>query len=261
MLEKCEISAIIPAYNECRRIEKAINITRESLYALTPFAEVIISEDGSSDGTYDIAAKLAEDNAETCLLHSDKRCGKGLALKRAIKAAKGDIICFMDADMATDMLYLPVLIDAIRVEEYDIAIASRLAPASNIERSKTRSIASKAYNTMVRLILRSRIYDHQCGFKAFKRSSILPILDQIKDDRWFWDTEMLVRAQFAGYKIKEIPVSWKEADSTQFNLIKDSYDMGMKIIKLWWDLANDRGTRCTCEESSLDCFVQEKKVN
>lgn len=233
---------IIPAYNESKRLEKTVRSIHESLCAFTSSAEVIISEDGSSDGTYDIAVKLAKGSADMRLLHSEKRCGKGLALKRAIKDAKGEVICFMDADLATDMFYLPVLIDAVRVEGYDIAIASRLVPASNTERSKKRSIASKAYNTMVRLILRSRVYDHQCGFKAFKRSSILPILDQIKDERWFWDTEMLVRAQLAGYRIKEIPVKWKEADSSRFNLIKDSFDMGTKIIKLRWDMANDRET-------------------
>lgn len=214
----------------------------KSLRDLTSSAEVIIAEDGSSDGTYDIAVKLAKWSADIRLLHSEKRCGKGLALKRAIKAANGDVICFMDADQSTDMSYLPTLIDAVRVEGYDIAIASRLVPASNTERSKKRSIASKAYNMMVRLILRSQVYDHQCGFKAFKRSSILPILDRIKDERWFWDTEMLVRAQLAGYKIKEIPVKWDEADSSRFNLIKDGFDMGTKIIKLRWDMANDRET-------------------
>ena len=148
----------------------------------------------------------------------------------------GDIVCYLDVDLATDMIHLPVLINAVLEEGYDFATGSRLMPQSKAERSSKRFIASKSYNLIVRLLLGSRLYDHQCGFKAFKRGPILQLLDEVKDNHWFWDTEILVLGQIHGYKIKEIPVKWKESDSTKVNILKDTKDMGRQILRLWWDL-------------------------
>jgi glycosyltransferase AglD len=230
------ITIIIPAYNENGKIQKAVDSTIKILTSITSDYELIIAEDGSCDGTSETVAKLKENNSKISHMHSDERRGKGLALKRAIKAAKGDVVGFIDADLATDMSYLPSLIDAIRIEGYDIAVGSRFECTSKADRSMKRFLASKAYNLMVRLILNSTIKDHQCGFKAFNRNSIFSLLDRIKDERWFWDTEMLVRAQHDGYKIREMSVNWKETDATSFDLIKDGCDMGVKILKLKWDL-------------------------
>jgi glycosyltransferase AglD len=234
------ITIIIPAYNQNEKIQNAVHSTIKILVNITSDYELIIAEDGSCDGTYETAVKLKDKDPRIFLMHSDQRSGKGLALKKAIKAARGMVIGFIDADLATDMSHLPALIDAIRIEGYDVAIGSRFEHRSKAQRSMRRSFASIAYNQIVRLMLDSKIKDHQCGFKAFNRYCILSLLDQIKDERWFWDTEMLVRAQQEGYKIKEMPVNWRETDATAFNFVKDSWDMGWAIIKLRWDLTKDR---------------------
>jgi glycosyltransferase involved in cell wall biosynthesis len=246
------VTLIIPAYNENIRIQSATDSADQLLKKITYDYEIIIAEDGSTDGTYEISTRMASQTSKISLLHSDLRCGKGNALNRAIKAAKGDVIAFMDADMSTDISFLPLLLDAVGQEGFDMAIGSRLIPGGNVDRSRKRSIASKLYNSAVRLILRSKIYDHQCGFKAFQRGSILAILDQIKDGRWFWDTEMLVRAQRDGYKIKEIPVSWREPSTTTFELAPDGYEMGSKIIKLWLDLNREKKSLASCKDGSVD---------
>ena len=233
------VTLIIPAYNQNEKLKRAVEISIKILTSITSDYELIIAEDGSCDGTYEIAANLRDKNSKISLMHSRERCGKGLALTKAIKVARGDVIGFIDADLATDMTFLPSLIDAIRIEGYDISIGSRLQSNSKSERLMKRSLASKTYNSMVRLLLGSKIKDHQCGFKAFNRCSILSLLDKIKDERWFWDTEMLVRAQHGGFKIKEVPVNWKEPASTSFDLIKDGCGMGLKILKLRWDLTQD----------------------
>jgi len=116
-------------------------------------------------------------------------------------------------------------------------------PKSEAKRSKKRLIASKVYNEMVRVLLNSKIRDHQCGFKAFNRKSVILILDEIKDEHWFWDTEILVKGQYKGLKIKEIPVRWQEGESTTVNLFRDSYNMLVKIIQLWWNLRRDKNER------------------
>jgi hypothetical protein len=107
---------------------------------------------------------------------------------------------------------------------------------SNVERSGTRNIASKTYNFMVRALLGSKVRDHQCGFKAFRREPLMQLLDEVDARHWFWDTEILVRAHRRGYKIKEIPVSWTGGRETKVKLLEDSLDMGWQIISLWWRL-------------------------
>ena len=230
------ISIIIPVYNENQKLKQAVDGTMAKLRTLDYVSEIIIAEDGSTDGTYESASKLASENSNIRLIHSDRRQGRGQALGRAIKAAKGDVICYIDVDLATDMSYLPLLIGAVLTEGYDFATGSRMMPQSDARRSPKRLIASKSFNWMVRVLLASRLHDHQCGFKAFRRASVLQLLDDVKDNHWFWDTEILVRGQIHGYRIKEIPVKWNESDSTKVNILKDANEMGRQIIRLWWDL-------------------------
>lgn len=230
------VSVIIPVYNENGKLERAVDKTVAVLSDLSYPFEILIAEDGSNDGTFDSASKLSEENSSIILLHSEKRQGRGNALSRAIKAAKGEVVCYVDVDLATDMTYLADLIDSVLIGGYDIATGSRLMPQSNAHRSPTRSIASKTYNWMVRVFLGSVLYDHQCGFKAFRRSSVLNLVDEVKDGHWFWDTELLVRGQYKGLNIKEIPVKWFEATSSKVDLKKDVCCMGSQIFRLRNDL-------------------------
>lgn len=233
---KYEVTVIIPAYNENGTIKNTVESTRRMLQGITSSGEIIIAEDGSKDGTREAAEEIARTSLNIRFLSSKERLGRGRALSRAIKEAEGEVICYIDADLATDMSHLAQLIDAIRYEDYDFVTGSRLLPSSDVVRSMTRSLASRGYNTMVRLLLGSKLYDHQCGFKAFKRTSIMRILDSVKDRHWFWDTELLVRGQREGYKIKEIPVKWQQADNTKVRVLNDVFGMGSQLIRLWWDL-------------------------
>jgi hypothetical protein len=112
-------------------------------------------------------------------------------------------------------------------------------PQSKVERSFRRTVSSKSYNFLVRHMLGSKLHDHQCGFKAFKREPTLKLLDEVRDNHWFWDTEILVRAARKGYKIKEIPVEWKSGAKTKVNLFKDSYNMGKRVLSLWWQFRKE----------------------
>lgn len=228
-------------YNEKGKLKRAVDETTAKLSQLAYPFEILIAEDGSNDGTYEFASKIASENQNIRLLHSDRRQGRGNALSRAIKAAKGDVVCYIDVDLATDMSYLSVIINAVVSEGYDFSMGSRLMPQSDTKRSSARSIASKTYNWMVRMFLGSKIFDHQCGFKAFRRDPVLRLLDQVKDGHWFWDTELLVRGQHEGLKMKEIPVKWLASNSTKVELKKDVYCMGSQIFRLRNDLNRKGG--------------------
>ncbi len=230
-----EVSLVFPAYNEAGDIERSVNAALEELKQITPRFEVIVAEDGSTDGTAEIAKRLAREHPEVRHIHSADRLGRGEALKRAFKEASGCILVYMDVDLATDIHKLGELIDAIRGGA-DIATGSRLLPDSRVKRSARRSFASQSYNTLIKVLFNTPVHDHQCGFKAFKRESLMGFIDDVEDRHWFWDTEVLIRGARKGLKVVEIPVDWSEARGTKVKLLRDSWRMGSKALSLWWSL-------------------------
>jgi len=233
------LSAVIPVYNDRESLEAAIPSSLEILETIDPEFELIIAEDGSTDGSANLVKGWETRDPRVRLLHSDVRLGRGRALTRAFHSAKGGIVCYFDVDMATDISHLPELIGAIR-DGFDIATGSRLLPESRIVRSGNREIASRGYNFLVRTFLHSAIYDHQCGFKAFQKDRILPLLSSVRDTHWFWDTEVLVRGQRANYRIREFPVRWREGRGTTVRK-NDVLTMGRSILRLWWELHVEKG--------------------
>jgi len=229
-----EVTAIIPVYNDRIALERAIPRSIEILSNTTDGFDLIIAEDGSTDGSSGVVKEYEKSDARIHLLHSDERLGRGRALNRAIREAKGKIVCYYDVDLATDMQHLPELISAVR-EGADIATGSRLLRNSDIQRTGGREVASRTYNFLVRFLLSSQVYDHQCGFKAFNKGRILPILTVIRSNHWFWDTEMLVRSQRQGYTVTEFPVRWRAGKGTTVK-VKDVFEMGSSILRLWWQI-------------------------
>ncbi|MFZ1898203.1 glycosyltransferase [Methanoregula sp.] len=229
-----EITAIIPVFNDRSALERAIPESLKVLSTITENFEVIVAEDGSSDGSAEFVREYETKSSHVKLLHSDIRQGRGTALNRAIRKARGSIVCYYDVDLATDMKHLSELIDSIR-KGADISTGSRLLPGSDIRRSEGRDIASRSYNFLVRHILGSHLFDHQCGFKAFNKAHIIPLLPSIRSNHWFWDTELLVRAQRLGYTVHEFPINWRAGKGTTVR-IKDVFGMGSSILRLWWQL-------------------------
>jgi glycosyltransferase involved in cell wall biosynthesis len=233
-MTETEVTAIIPVFNDRKSLEIAIPSSIKSLSEITQAFEILIAEDGSSDGSAELVTQYKKQDDRVSLIHSDERQGRGRALNRAIREARGSIVCYYDVDLATDMHHLKELIDAIR-QGYDISTGSRLLPDSDIVRTGGREVASRSYNLLVRTMLGSRVFDHQCGFKAFNRERILAILPAIRDNHWFWDTEILVRAQKQGYRVCEFPVHWRAGKGTTVR-IKDVFSMGSAIVRLWWQI-------------------------
>lgn len=231
-----EVSVVFPAYNEVAYLEATVEKTTQALKEFTRSFEIIIAEDGSTDGTDKVAAALSKKYPFVRHLHGEKRLGRGTALKNAFKQSSGRILIYMDADLATNIQQLESLVKAVEEEGFDFATGSRLLPESQVERSLTRQIVSKSYNFLIRAMLGSKVRDHQCGFKAFKREALLQLLDAVAARHWFWDTELLVRASRKSYAIKEIPVEWKSPRGTKVRLLKDTFSMGGQAVKLWWRL-------------------------
>ena len=229
------ITVVLPAHNEVRNLKMAVDETTDFLRGMDQDFEIIIAEDGSTDGTAEMAKSIANSDPRIrCICHG-RRLGRGRALTEVFKQSRGSVLVYMDVDLSTDIRFLEPLIYAI-TEGNDIATGSRALPESSVSRSLKRRVISTIYNNLVRLILRSNIADHQCGFKAFSHESLFKILDKVYAKHWFWDTEILVLASRMGLNVKEVPVMWKEGQKTEVNLFRDFIDMGFQILKLWWRL-------------------------
>jgi len=223
-------TVILPLHNDAAILEKNFRLVVSSLSMLGLKHEIILAEDGSDDGTKKIAEKFVSKNVR--LLSSSTRLGRGRAISNAIREAKGDIIAYMDVDLATDLSYLPGLVGEVE-RGADIATGSRLLPGSKVVgRSFAREISSRVYNLLLRMLFRTRIHDHQCGFKAFRRSSVLPLLDKVGDSHWFWDSELLILSQKNRLGVAELPVVWTDSKDSHVSLKSDILSMGSSMLRL-----------------------------
>lgn len=221
------LSIILPVYNEEKRLESTVRAVDAELGKMGKDYEIIIAEDGSSDNTLQIAKRL--ENGRIRVAHSGARLGKGKAIQNASLSARGGIIAFMDADLASDLSYLPALIGSVE-KGASIAIGSRYVPGSIIKRKLLRDFYSRAFNLIVAILWNSKVKDHQCGFKAFRRDAVVPWIGEVQSKSWFWDAEFLVRAQEKGLSVAEVPIRWDEASSSKFRF-SDILGMMKSIIE------------------------------
>lgn len=228
MMAKEMVTVILPVHNEEKVLERNVkDLTRMLGKSLGDF-EIIISEDGSTDRTPEIVKGLESERVR--VIQRKKRAGKGAAIKSAASYAKGNIIIFMDADLASNPDHVKELVKVIE-DGASIVIGSRYHRGSRANRNLVRYFASRSFNFLVRIILGSRLKDHQCGFKAFRKDKVLPIVNKVENRSWFWDTEFLVRAQREGLRIHEIPIEWREVPGSKLRLFKDTCNMAHSLIE------------------------------
>jgi len=234
-----EVSIVLPAYNEEDTIERTVSVTLDTLDAFLPAKsfEVIVAEDGCDDRTPDIATRMAEDDDRVRHIHSDERLGRGGALEYAFERAHGDTLVYFDTDLATDMRHLEELVESVHSGEYDVATGSRWLAENRADRPAKRGIPSFGYNTLVRTVLRSDLKDHQCGFKALSRAAFRTLGPKVEDEHWFWDTELLVKAQREGMRVKEFAVDWEPKGDSKVDIVRDVFGMGSQIGRTFWELS------------------------
>jgi glycosyltransferase involved in cell wall biosynthesis len=229
---KKEISILLPAYNEALQIEKCVLEVEAAVSSFSKSYEIIVSEDGSTDGTDAIVAKMAKFNPNLVLLHSPTRLGKGKAIKNALSSAKGNVIVFMDVDLATSLECLPQVLRLVK-ENGGMAIGSRHVEGSCVQRRVSRTLFSLTYNLFVRMLFLDGIHDHQCGFKIMSREVAEAVLSNSKSDGYFFDTEMIVRCKKLGFPVVEVGVKWSEKrkkGESKVNLFQDAKKIGLDML-------------------------------
>ena len=229
--EHIDFSLIIACYNEESHLERNIKEIVKILDLIKINYEIICVDDCSKDKTKDIIKYLMSEYSHVRLLNHNINEGRGKTVSDGIRIAKGDIMGFIDIDLSTSPWYLPMLYSAIKEDGYDIATALRLYKFN--WKGLHRWIISRGYRVLLRLALPVRFKDTETGCKIFRREKILPILDEIKDNHWFWDTEIMVRSYLKNLKIVEIPTLFERNNFlTTARLCRDSWRHFINLIKL-----------------------------
>jgi glycosyltransferase involved in cell wall biosynthesis len=179
---------------------------------------VTIVENGSTDGTWTVAQRLSAELTGVDAVRVSA-AGRGGALRVAWSRAAADVVAYMDADLSTDPRLLEALLDPLFHGRAEVAIGSRLCPGAEVHRGWKREALSRGYNVVTRRLLKLDATDAQCGFKALRTDAAAVLLAAVSDDEWFFDTELLYRAQHAGFRIHEIPVRWVDDPASTVKLL------------------------------------------
>ena len=152
------------------------------------------------------------------------RKGRGYALRAAWSTSQAPVVAYMDVDLSTSLPALLPLVAPLLSGHRDVAIGSRLARGAHVVRGPKRELISRAYNLLLKLTLRGRFSDAQCGFKALRREAAERLLPLVQDNEWFFDTELLVTAERLGLRIGEVPVDWVDDPDSRVDIVATAAD-------------------------------------
>jgi len=226
-----DVSVVIPAFNEEARLRKHVPGIAAHLAARHPEWEVVVSNDGSRDGTARAVEDLAKAYPRVRLVDSPRNRGKGGAVKAGMLAARGRRVLFTDADQSSPIGEGDKLLARLEAG-YDIAIGSRKVPGAEVEHPQAwhRALAGSLFGVGIRVLCIRGIRDTQCGLKAMTREAAAKVLPQVTSDTAIFDVEMLVVATREGYRIAEVPVQWAHDPDTRI-----PYD-ARAALRVWAEL-------------------------
>lgn len=228
------LSVVIPVFNEQHRIEPLLKTVDAATRSWRSAREIIVVDDGSTDGTGAALAAAARDGIPITVLCHERNRGKGAALRRGVLASHGALVLLTDADLATPIGELRVLLARI-AEGADVAIGSRGVRGSRIlvPQSRFRQWSGHVFNRIVRLILLPDIADTQCGFKLFRGPAARALFARSVIDGYTIDVEILRLAAAAGLTIAEVPVTWSHMEGSKVRVLRDGVRMGRELLGIW----------------------------
>lgn len=228
-----KLSIVIPAFNEAHRLPATLQILSDRFPGVMP--QIIVVDDGSSDDTAAVARKAKIDGLPVELVILDRNRGKGAAVRAGIAVTDGDQILVMDADLATSLDVVDVMLG--HLESADIVIGSRAIPGSSVTGSSiTRSIMGRSFNRMVRLILQLQVHDSQCGFKMFRGDLARRLFSMSRVDGFAFDPEVLRIAAIMGCSVVEIPVDWTAVEGSSIRPVRDSLKSAGALVVTFFRL-------------------------
>jgi len=230
-MNKPFLSIIIPAFNEANRLPDTLRRINTYLSKQNFLSEIIVAENGSTDGTYTIANDMQGEIRCLTVLHENRR-GKGWAVRQGMLKARGDYRFICDADLSMPIEEIAKFMPPLELSA-PIAIGSREAPgAVRYDEPQYRHFVGRAFNWLVQLLLLPGLSDTQCGFKLFREDTVNAIFPLLTIFGWTFDVEALFIAKKLGFKIVEIPIHWHHHPHSTVRVLPDSIRMGLDLIKI-----------------------------
>lgn len=227
------LSLVIPAFNEEARIAKSLDRILNFLRSQPYPAEVIIVDDGSCDQTVNVVRKIALGTDRLRILQSGANYGKGWAIRSGMLEARGSYLFFTDADLSVPIEVLPLFVAKL-VDGFDVTIGTRQKTGAFIEvhQPRYRELMGKTYTRLSNWILGLQVSDFTCGFKGFRRAAARELFFRQRLRRWSFDSEILYLARLKGYRVLEIPVTWRNDEATKVRLWKDAITSFLGLIQI-----------------------------
>jgi len=225
-----EISIVIPAYNEARRIVRTLKKVTDFFDKSKKEYEIIVVSDGSTDKTCEIAQNFPSKRIRVICIKDN--FGKGFGVNQGVFAAQGEEILFIDADSSTPIEQFDDLNEF--ASESEVVIGSRYLKKSKIKLKQPliRILGSRIGNLLIQAMILPGFPDTQCGFKLFKAPVAREIFSRQTIWRWGFDMEILFVAKKLGYKIKQVPVSWYNDERTKVQPVKTFIATLSELIKI-----------------------------
>lgn len=230
-----ELSLVVPIFDEAAVLRESLSRLLRSLEDLGLPFEVVLSDDGSTDGSREIVIAMAHEDRRIRAVTSRVNEGKGAALQRGVNATVGRWIATCDADLSTELGALPA---ALRELERGAAVVvgDRRHPDSRIARRQPwlRERLGALFGTLARRAIGSSLRDFTCGFKAYRRDAANEIFDAVETPRWAFDVEVIAIAASLGMRIQAVPVTWRHRRDTRVQLPGDGVRAFLDVLRIGW---------------------------
>jgi putative flippase GtrA len=234
------VDVVVPVYNEAESLSSSVARLYGYLLERFPFSfRVTIADNGSTDGTWEVAQELERGLAHVRALRLDEK-GRGRALHTVWSESDAAVLVYMDVDLSTELSALLPLVAPLISGHSDLAIGSRLTRGARVVRGPKRELISRGYNALLHATLGARFSDAQCGFKAIRADRAHELLPLVQDRGWFFDTELLVLAERSGLRIHEVPVDWTDDPDSRVDIVSTALTDLRGVARLMRDLRTGR---------------------
>ncbi len=232
-LKKPTVNIVLPVYNEAVELSQSVRtlVAFLSKHMVDFEWRITIADNASTDKTPEISKALTQEFSQVSVLKLSVK-GRGHAVKHAWQKGTDDYVAYMDIDLSSDLKHFPPMVHALQ-RGYDLAIGSRNARGARVYgRSLLRTITSKLYIFLIKCFFWVNFTDAQCGFKVVTRKVVEDLIPIVRDNEWFFDTELLILAEKTGRRIYEEPVTWIDNPGSTVRVLKTA----MGDLKGLWRL-------------------------
>jgi dolichyl-phosphate beta-glucosyltransferase len=232
---RAQLTVLIPAYNEERRLGPSLKAIGAYLDDRKLDAEILVVDDGSTDGTRELAKRLLVGRRGRVVTNPENR-GKGYSFRRGVQEALGRWVLLTDSDLSTPIEEHERLAALARDRDLDVVIGSRAMPDSRIElrQNLLRETMGKTFNLLIRTMTGLPFRDTQCGFKLMDRRRVLPVIERMVVNRFAFDVELLFLCHRFGLRTGEVPVTWRNDPSSRVSVVADPINMFLDVARIRW---------------------------